>query len=55
MAEGELARSMALVQGSVPALLLSMVTRPISLIIILLTALSIFKGLHSQLKPKKSS
>jgi len=55
MAEGELARSMALVQGSVPALLLSMVTRPISLIIILLTALSIFKGLHSQLKPKKSA
>lgn len=53
MAEGELARSMALVQGSVPALLVSMVTRPISLIIILLTALSIFKGMRSQKKNKK--
>ncbi len=55
MAEGELARSMALVQGSVPALLLSMVTRPISLIIVLLTAFSIFKGLRSQRKAKKSA
>jgi putative tricarboxylic transport membrane protein len=55
MAEGELARSMALVQGSVPALLLSMVTRPISIAILLLTALSIFKGLRSQGKSKKTA
>ncbi|MDX9783428.1 MAG: tripartite tricarboxylate transporter permease [Spirochaetia bacterium] len=55
MAEGELARSMALVQGSVPALLLSFVTRPISIIILVLTALSIFKGLRSQMKSKKAA
>jgi putative tricarboxylic transport membrane protein len=55
MAEGELARSMALVQGSVPALLLSMVTRPISIAILVLTALSIFKGLRSQGKSKKTA
>jgi len=54
MAEGELARSMALVQGSIPALLSSFVSRPISLIILVLTALSIFKGLRSQKKSKQT-
>lgn len=54
MAEGELARSMALAQGSVPAMLGSMVSRPISLIIIGLTALSIFQGMMSQRKSKKA-
>lgn len=53
MAEGELARSMALAQGSVPALMGSMFTRPISLIIIFLTVLSVFQGLRSQKNKKK--
>ena len=53
MAEGELARSMALAQGSLPALMGSMFTRPLSLIIIFLTIASVFQGLRSQQKKKK--
>ncbi|MCC7325556.1 MAG: tripartite tricarboxylate transporter permease [Burkholderiales bacterium] len=52
MAEGELARSMSLVQGDVPALFASMFTRPLSLIIIGLTAISVFQGLRSQFRKK---
>ena len=55
MAEGELARSMSMVQGSVPALLTSLVTRPLSLIIIGLTLFSIFQGVRSQLRSKKQA
>ena len=55
MAEGELARSMSLVQGSVPALLTSLVTRPLSLIIIGLTLFSIFQGVRSQRRSKKQA
>ncbi len=53
MAEGELARSLALVQDNVPALIGSMFTRPLSLIIIGLTAISVFQGLRSQFRQKK--
>ena len=55
MAEGELARSMALMQGSVPALLQSFVTRPLSLVILALTALSVFQGLKSSRGKKKAA
>lgn len=55
MAEGELARSMALVQGSVPGLLVSLVTRPLSLVIIGLTLFSLYQGVRSQLKKKKAA
>lgn len=48
MAEGELARALSLVQGSVLKLLSEMLTTPISLIIIGLTFLSIFKGIRAQ-------
>jgi putative tricarboxylic transport membrane protein len=55
MAEGELARAMALVQGSVPALLGSFFTRPLSLVILALTFLSIFQGIWSQAKKSKKA
>ena len=48
MAEGELARAMSLVHGSVPALLRSMVTSPLSLIIIFFTLLSLWQGIKKQ-------
>jgi putative tricarboxylic transport membrane protein len=47
MAEGELARSMALVQGSIPNLVMSFFTRPLSLLILGLTALSILQAFRS--------
>lgn len=50
MAEGELARSMALVQGSLPALIGSMFTRPISLLIMALIAISVFQGVRSYIR-----
>lgn len=55
MAEGELARSMALAQGSISVMLGAMFTRPISLIIIGLTILSIVRGMRTQWKNKKGS
>lgn len=54
MAEGELARSLALMQGSVPSLLGSFVTRPISIIILVLTALSVLRGLKTARGKKKA-
>ena len=48
MAEGELARAMALAHGSVMALLQGMFTSPLSLIIIALTAFSLWKGVKNQ-------
>jgi putative tricarboxylic transport membrane protein len=54
MAEGELARSLALMQGSIPALLGSFFSRPISLIIIALTALSVIRGLKSVREKRKA-
>ena len=53
MAEGELARAFSLVHGSVPMLLKSMVSSPLSLIIIALTLLSLWQGVRKQLQNKK--
>lgn len=53
MAEGELARALSLVQGSVPALLTDMFTTPVSLVIIGLTGLSIAQGIRTQLHARK--
>lgn len=53
MAEGELARAFSLVHGSVPMLLKSMVTNPLSLIIIALTLLSLWQGVKKQFQKKK--
>jgi putative tricarboxylic transport membrane protein len=53
MAEGELARAFSLVHGSVPMLIKNMFTSPLSLIIIALTALSLWQGVRKQLLPKK--
>lgn len=55
MAEGELARSLALVQGNLGALLSDFVTRPISVVILGLTALSIFQGIRSQMRRRKAA
>lgn len=52
MAEGELARSLALVQGSVPALIGSLFTRPISLLIIALIVMSLFQGVRAYLRSR---
>ena len=52
MAEGELARAMALAHGSVMSLLHSMFTSPLSLIIIALTAFSLWKGVKNQFLKK---
>ncbi len=49
MAEGELARAMSLVHGSVFALLHSMFTSPLSLVIIFFTLLSLWQGVKKQL------
>lgn len=48
MAEGELARAMALAHGSVMSLLQGMFTSPLSLVIIALTAFSLWKGVKNQ-------
>jgi len=54
MAEAELARAMALVYGSVPALLLRFLSRPISLILVCLIIFSIGQAVYRQiLKSKK--
>ncbi|HOM97541.1 MAG TPA: tripartite tricarboxylate transporter permease [Acetomicrobium sp.] len=49
MAEGELARAMSLVHGSVSGLIHSMLTSPISLIVIGLTFLSLWQGIKKHL------
>lgn len=48
MAEGELARAMALAHGSMSVLLRSMLTSPLSLIIIFFTLLSLWQGIKKQ-------
>ena len=53
MAEGELARAFSLVHGSVPMLLKSMATSPLSLVIIALTLLSLWQGVRKQFLKKK--
>ncbi len=45
LAESELERSLALVQGDVGAFLLQLVTRPISLVIVLLCVLALYQGI----------
>jgi len=55
MAEGELARSMALVQDSVPTLIGSFFTRPLSLFIIGLTLLSIVQAVRAYRRRVRSS
>lgn len=54
LAEGELARAMALVQNDIPMLLRGMFTSPLSLVIIALTVLSLYKGIRDQMKARKS-
>ncbi|WP_279011255.1 tripartite tricarboxylate transporter permease [Synergistes jonesii] len=54
MAEGELARAMALVHGDVWRLLGRMFTSPLSLIIIALTLFSLWKGVKNQFTGGKS-
>ncbi|MDR1708640.1 MAG: tripartite tricarboxylate transporter permease [Candidatus Accumulibacter sp.] len=54
MAEGELARALALVHGSIPDLILGMLKSPLSLAIILLTAYSLFHGLRKQHKAARA-
>lgn len=53
MAEGELSRSLALVHGDVGAFLVQLVTRPISLVILMLCGLSLFQGIKQQLRRKE--
>lgn len=53
MAEGELARAFSLVHGSFPMLIKGMFTSPLSLIIISLTALSLWQGIRKQFIKKK--
>ncbi|MDO4988611.1 MAG: tripartite tricarboxylate transporter permease [Synergistes sp.] len=48
MAEGELARAMALVHGEIYALVVNMFTRPLSLLIIFFTLFSLYKGIRKQ-------
>lgn len=50
MAEGELSRSLALVHGNVGEFLLQLITRPISLIILILCAISLWQGIRQQLR-----
>lgn len=52
LAEGELARAFALVHGSVPLLIKGMFTSPLSLVIIALTAFSLWKGIRDQIRAK---
>lgn len=44
LAEGELARSLALVRGDVPTFLLQLVTRPICIVILLLCVYALYQG-----------
>lgn len=55
MAEGELARALSLEHGSVVALVESMFTTPIALVIIGLMALSIGQGIRTQIKAGRAS
>lgn len=55
MAEGELSRALSLVHGNIPQLLISMARSPLSLVIIALTALSLWQGIRKQLLYRKES
>lgn len=50
MAEGELSRSLALVHGNVGEFLLQLVTRPLSLAILILCGISLYQGIKQQIK-----
>ncbi|MGF1698811.1 tripartite tricarboxylate transporter permease [Photobacterium makurazakiensis] len=54
MAEGELARSLALVQNDLGAFAGQMVTRPISIIILLLCAYSLYQGIKQHKNASKA-
>ncbi len=54
MAEGELARALAIVRGDVLAFLLQLVTRPICIVVLALCVLSIWQGISNQAKRKRS-
>ena len=54
MAEGELARSLSLVQNDVSAFALQLITRPISLIILVLCIYSLYKGIMQHKNSAKS-
>ena len=55
MAEGELARALAIVRGDILAFGLQLVTRPISLVILALCVLSIWQGIARQANKKRMS
>ncbi len=54
MAEGELARAMALAHGSIFSLISDMFTSPLSIVIIVFTAFSLWKGIKNQFLKKAS-
>ncbi len=54
MAEGELARSLALVQNDIGAFVTQMVTRPISVIIIMLCIYSVYQGIKQHKNASKT-
>lgn len=53
LAEGELARSLALVHGDVMAFAAQLVTRPLSLVILLLCAYALYQGVQQHRKQSK--
>lgn len=53
MCEGELTRSLAIVQGNILTFLFQIVTRPISLIILMLTILSLAQGTIREIRKSK--
>ena len=53
LAESELERSLALVQGDVGAFLLQLVTRPISLVIVILCVIALYQGIVQHRKQSK--
>ncbi|NLA06745.1 MAG: hypothetical protein GX872_03840, partial [Firmicutes bacterium] len=55
MAEGELARALAIVRGDILAFGLQLVTRPICLVILALCVISIWQGIARQTNKKRMS
>ena len=53
LAEGELARSLALVRGDVPAFLTQLVTRPICIVLLLLCAYALHQGIVQHRRDSK--
>ena len=53
LAEGELARSLALVRGDVPAFMYQLVSRPICIVLLLLCAYALFQGIKQHRQNSK--